>query len=278
MNKNQKVRELILSNIDKEHSTYAISVELIDNFLNTVAPYESKQERIDEVGVPTDAIVEAIFVSLLPLKVVTPIQTVIGQVASVFSYWDRLDDFKMAADCIAELGDIGLFELVDQYDYDNNEKTIGIKSFFALDEDVQEEVDSILYTPPAFKPFQYDKNGYINGTYCTPKAFARRDVEQNIHYLNTIQKVKYKLNKDMLRFKEVANKVLTDGKSQKQFAKHVEETKAICKDYKDAGFYFKWKYDSRGRSYPNGYHINGQGSEYKKAMLNFAHEEKLTGI
>ena len=44
----------------------------------------------------------------------------------------------------------------------------------------------------------------------------------------------------------------------------------------DNHFYFGWKYDKRGRSYSQGYHINPQGNEYRKAILQFADKELLT--
>ena len=40
-------------------------------------------------------------------------------------------------------------------------------------------------------------------------------------------------------------------------------------------FFFGWKYDKRGRSYSQGYHVNPQGNEYRKAMLQFADKELL---
>ena len=43
-------------------------------------------------------------------------------------------------------------------------------------------------------------------------------------------------------------------------------------------FYFTWKFDSRGRMYSQGYHCNLQATEYKKAILNFSHEELINGI
>ena len=46
----------------------------------------------------------------------------------------------------------------------------------------------------------------------------------------------------------------------------------------DNEFYFIWKYDKRGRMYSQGYDINLQGSEYKKATIEFSKQELITGI
>ncbi len=40
--------------------------------------------------------------------------------------------------------------------------------------------------------------------------------------------------------------------------------------------YLTHKYDRRGRCYASGYHINPQGTDYNKAVLQLAHKEKLT--
>jgi DNA-directed RNA polymerase len=42
--------------------------------------------------------------------------------------------------------------------------------------------------------------------------------------------------------------------------------------------YLTNKVDKRGRIYAQGYHITTQGTSFKKAMLELAHEELVTGI
>jgi DNA-directed RNA polymerase len=42
--------------------------------------------------------------------------------------------------------------------------------------------------------------------------------------------------------------------------------------------YFNHKVDKRGRIYSQGYHLNTQGTAFKKAMLEFAKEELVTGL
>jgi len=43
-------------------------------------------------------------------------------------------------------------------------------------------------------------------------------------------------------------------------------------------FYLTNKVDKRGRIYSQGYHINTQGTSFKKAMIDLAHEELVTGM
>jgi hypothetical protein len=48
--------------------------------------------------------------------------------------------------------------------------------------------------------------------------------------------------------------------------------------YHNKPFYFLHKYDSRGRIYSQGYHINIQGTEYDKAILDFAERKVCKNI
>ena len=40
-------------------------------------------------------------------------------------------------------------------------------------------------------------------------------------------------------------------------------------------FYLTHKYDRRGRCYASGYHINTQGTDYNKAVIQLAHKEEI---
>ena len=42
-------------------------------------------------------------------------------------------------------------------------------------------------------------------------------------------------------------------------------------------FYLNHKVDKRGRIYCSGYHITTQGTAFKKASIELAHEEIVTG-
>jgi DNA-directed RNA polymerase len=43
-------------------------------------------------------------------------------------------------------------------------------------------------------------------------------------------------------------------------------------------FYLTHKVDKRGRIYACGYHINTQGTAFKKAQLELVNEEIVTGV
>ena len=85
----------------------------------------------------------------------------------------------------------------------------------------------------------------------------------------------------------IKDKVLTDIDAQKK----LKEIRDNWDKYQEQGaflqhlmvhhgnsFYLCNKVDKRGRIYSSGYHVNVQGSSFKKAMVNFKHHEIPTGL
>ena len=113
------------------------------------------------------------------------------------------------------------------------------------------------------------------------------DVHQRINkdVINTLQSVAWEINLDILdNIHDVlkpSNEVLTAFEETDRlnaFNVREAETHNVIQYLLDNGnrFFFGWKYDKRGRSYSQGYHINPQGNQYRKAMLQFSDKEVLT--
>jgi len=90
--------------------------------------------------------------------------------------------------------------------------------------------------------------------------------------LNKLQSIKWEINSDI---KNMLEPISTGVKGVSR--KVMKETSAKLYTWlEDKPFYFAWAVDYRGRLYSRGYHINVQGTEYKKAMIGHAHKEQLT--
>ena len=107
----------------------------------------------------------------------------------------------------------------------------------------------------------------------------------NTNAINKLQSVAWSLNEnifhlihDELKPSEEPLSAVEEAERVRAFKLRDKETSAIMNYLldNDNRFFFGWKYDSRGRSYSQGYHINPQGNEYRKAMLSFADKEMLT--
>lgn len=103
--------------------------------------------------------------------------------------------------------------------------------------------------------------------------------------INALQSVAWELNVDILDdLRDVlkdSDEALSTYELQdrvKAFNLRDVETDNVIQYLLDNGntFFFGWKYDKRGRSYSQGYHVNPQGNEYRKAMLQFSNKKMLT--
>lgn len=113
------------------------------------------------------------------------------------------------------------------------------------------------------------------------------DIGQDLNkdVINALQSVAWELNIDILDSIDDVLKPSSDPLSALEiqdrkyaFSMRNMETNNVIQYLLDNGnkFFFGWKYDKRGRSYSQGYHINPQGNEYRKAMLQFSDKELLT--
>ena len=107
----------------------------------------------------------------------------------------------------------------------------------------------------------------------------------NKRAINKAQSVAWSINEDILHLLsdtlKPADEPLSAIEERERVKAHTlrdRETNVVI-DYlleNDNKFYFGYKYDKRGRMYSQGYHVNPQGNEYRKAMLSFHDTEELT--
>ena len=99
-----------------------------------------------------------------------------------------------------------------------------------------------------------------------------------LRVLNVLQDIPWELNTQMLEFDEESKKALDTEEKKINFNRMKSSSEEVYRDLLDQGnkFYFVWKRDSRGRSYSQGYHVNLQGNQYRKSIINFAKKELLT--
>ena len=130
----------------------------------------------------------------------------------------------------------------------------------------------------------------VNGTLTDERSLILgrgNDVGQHINtaFLDTINAIPYSLDLEMVELlsdeikeSETPLNWYEQKERDKAFNQLVQETNTTVDYLIENGnkFWFIWKYDKRGRSYASCYHISPQGNSYRKAILNFAEEEKLT--
>ena len=88
----------------------------------------------------------------------------------------------------------------------------------------------------------------------------KMDIDDTLTYLANQP---YKLNRDVLNYQ-------VDDSYDKSMHKELELNRAneMYREYIDKELFFNWFIDARGRVYSEGYHINPQGTTFKKATLD----------
>ena len=153
---------------------------------------------------------------------------------------------------------------------------------FNLDTESQERLDKFQYPLPFLvPPKELRKNsdtGFYtsNGSVILKNNFTNDDV--NIDHINTINKIEYKINEDVLN--HLQNKWNAEPMTQaqrKNFDKYNKIQHSLCEMLIKLGnkFYLTSAYDKRGRCYYRAYYVSPQGNDYSKALVEYFNGEKL---
>lgn len=184
--------------------------------------------------------------------------------------------------------------LMCEFDYiDYNPATGKFMVKFDVSEDVQALLDRYQYPLPMIVPphkiTDNQTTGYhtifgsviLNGS----KYFANVDVCRD--HLDRINAVPLVLDFGVIRSNEgkYIKPTRKDGENFDDFRKRLKQASMfygvsveVMEGIAELSpvLYLTHKYDRRGRCYASGYHINTQGTDYNKAVLQLAHKEILT--
>jgi hypothetical protein len=210
---------------------------------------------------------------------------------------DKVEAIHTMAEIIAVLGETDLF--------DNKKTREGwiVLSRVELDSEVTQYADNALYLPPLIiKPRKVRSNrdsGYITQRgESLILGFYENHHDDNIclDVLNILNSNEYELDTDFINqyeeqwhreelsqqeYEELSHAdreiYNMDEKNWKKFQEQGKFFQALMIHHGNS-FYLCNKVDKRGRIYSSGYHVNVQGSSFKKAMVNFKHREIPTGL
>ena len=210
---------------------------------------------------------------------------------------DKVEAIHTMAEIIAVLGETDLF--------DNKKTREGwiVLSRVELDSEVTQYADNALYLPPLIiKPRKIRHNrdsGYITQRgESLILGFYENHHDDNIclDVLNILNSNEYELDTDFINqyeeqwhreelsqqeYEELSHAdreiYNMDEKNWKKFQEQGKFFQTLMIHHGNS-FYLCNKVDKRGRIYSSGYHVNVQGSSFKKAMVNFKHREIPTGL
>ncbi|QDH84613.1 putative RNA polymerase [Achromobacter phage vB_AxyP_19-32_Axy22] len=162
---------------------------------------------------------------------------------------------------------------------------------FEISAEVQHEIDSYQYPlPMVIEPRHLENNrqsGYLisQGSVILKKNHTEDDV--CLDHLNRMNKVALTINYDtvgMIQNKWKNLDKVQEGETREDFEKRkrafdkynktAHEVMAVL-THMGNRFYITHKYDKRGRTYAQGYHVNYQGTPWNKAVVEFADAEVI---
>lgn len=180
-----------------------------------------------------------------------------------------------------------LYEAVekDLADYQMNQFVVK----WMISPEVQKEIDQYQYPLPMIVPPNEIKDNKTTG-YMTIKGSVilknnHHEDDVCLEHLNKMNSIKLCINEHTLSMVRNEWKNLDqpkDGEEVKEYLKRVKAFEKYDKTSRDIldglfmmgnEFYLTHKYDKRGRTYCQGYHVNTMGSPWNKALIEFADKE-----
>jgi DNA-directed RNA polymerase len=235
--------------------------------------WESKNKRLSGL-VNSDYIAEKLAMTTVGFNF--QIQELIGRIAPDISSGIEYIEMVRNATDVVEACDNLIYSLV------HNEH-IMVNSHYVLEPETYEYIALRRFNPPMLiTPKNWESNSeggyYDNDLHCVLGSIhSQHKKPQALDVLNLLQEIEWELDPTIMELEEAPNKEFKSPESHEQFKKMAMDSKSVYATYADKKFSFIWQFDKRGRQYSKGYHINLQASGYKKAMLNFAHKELITG-
>lgn len=250
--------------------------------------YESKNIRIAELQERIDntdlhRIIVAVLAAVIRGRRDQTLQQCIGYLQAYMPHEDHFDRARTAGELIALCGGPDrLFEITRRESEDA--PVVQVNHWYLIERlfiDQFKWIDDTFFNPPLVKPPKKVKNRYSCGYHTFNEPVILGKLTQHNHQLdfetlNILNEIPWLLDPDVILKGEQPPSELTDHQEIVNFAKHTEQSYRIYGMIGQEPLWLVWQYDSRGRIYSHGYHVNFQSYTHKKMMLNFNHFEVPT--
>ena len=207
---------------------------------------------------------------------------VTGQLAFRLGFDEKKDSIQTVAELLAVMSDGLGFHLIKE----NRQASLMLVSDFVLPSALVDAIERSLYLPPMVcEPTEITNNfesGYLTHNDCVVLGKGNGHTGNLcLDVINTQNRVTFKLDLEFLcNVEEEPNHALDDMQTfsnWQDFKIQSYELYTLLATQNNQ-FWFTHKVDKRGRLYSQGYHVNPQGTPFKKAMLELNHEEVVQGV
>lgn len=294
------IHDLLLENTSTMHMI-GDATDLLTAWTEEPAAYTSKQERKDTLScMNIQEIVEKLFVNILTITGSMTLASLSSQLGSSLGFEDTKQGITLAAEIIAVVLPIGLYQIGPLYPKGQWHVIPNIE----LSPEERVIAEQGMYIPPSItKPLKLKHNrdsGYASlkgESLILGGSYKHHDGDICLDVLNKQNKIPLSLCEDFLlenqeerkkSLDEIKEEFIKKGIKGKELHDcmqreaynwyiHCQLASMVYELMVDAGnhFYVTNKYDMRGRLYAQGHHINPMGSSYKKSSVELKHKEKV---
>lgn len=255
--------------------------DLLSSYIHNSTYYQSKLTRLQHLkSKSTLEIVMETLVLVLPLSTAQPIQGVAGQLGIHLGYDDVMEGVKTAAEILAVLAQTDMFDLIPARSSETG--SIMIISNYRLEDSTLDFINQTKYLPPMIVPPKTITSNFCSGYLTRTDSVIlgsgnHHKGKQALDVLNILNSIACSIDTRMFEFYETSKKPLDTAEKEANHIKLVNDSNVVVWDLLEAGnkFWFTHKVDKRGRMYASAYHVNYQGTSYKKSLINLYKKELI---
>lgn len=260
----------------------AHGVELVQDWMSQTY-YNSKQARLTQlVDLDLTELVTKIFQGIAYVQREDLFTSVSAQLASRLQFSDKPEAIAAMAELLAVLCDTDMFDIIKA----SRQASLTIISRIPLSREVLKFIENTTFTlPMVCTPELVTHNrqsGYL--TYNESLVLGNGNHHEGnlcLDVINLQNQVALTLDVEFLKQYEMQPSYTIENPSQREQWENFKYTSQhIWLHLFNQGnrFHLTNKVDKRGRLYSVGYHVNTQGNQFQKAMIELADGEIVEGV
>lgn len=275
------IREAIESNSEMV-AKIKHGVELLEDYKSRDY-YASKNARIKQLAnVNLETLVMDVFVGAAYCQTPELFTSVTAQMASRLHFSDKAEAIVTVAEIMSVLCMTDAYDIIKP----NRQASLMVQSRIPLEEKLIDYIMNSQYLPPMVcEPLELVHN--YSGAHLTHSDSLilgqgnHHDGDICLDVLNIMNRVRLSLDIEFLcKVEEEPTFALDTPEKIEQWKRFKVQSYRFYDLMQSQGnvFHLTHKVDKRGRIYAQGYHINTQGTSFKKAMIELADMEYVTGV
>lgn len=242
--------------------------------------YDSKNVRVMQLhNMDLETLVTDIFVGISYCIKDELFTSVTAQMASRLRFSDKVEAITTVAELLAVLCETNVFDIRKP----TKMASLSVISRLTPSEKLLAFIENSRYLPPMVcEPLELTTNfcsGYLtHNDSLILGSGNHHDGDICLDVLNKMNKVELSLNLEFLcKIEEVQVKPAETYEQMEQWKIFKQQSYQFYDLIQSQGnrFHLTHKVDKRGRAYSQGYHINTQGTAFKKAMCDLAKKEHI---